>query len=162
MTRSEIDALYRRFGPLVFRRARTLLRSEDDAAEAVQEVFIRAFGGAERFDGRSTPSTWLYQITTHYCLNRLRDAGRRQELWEENLGGAPVEEVLASDPARLVLLKGLLAEAEPEEAAAAVYVFVDGMSHDEAAPLLGVSRRTVGNLLDRFLSAARKRLGRTP
>jgi len=36
------------------------------------------------------------------------------------------------------------------------------MSHDEAAKVLGVSRRTVGNLVERFTAFARKRLGDKP
>jgi RNA polymerase sigma-70 factor (ECF subfamily) len=39
-----------------------------------------------------------------------------------------------------------------------VYVFLDGMSHEEAAELLGVSKRTVGNLLERFQAWAQEQL----
>jgi RNA polymerase sigma-70 factor (ECF subfamily) len=160
MTRTEVDAIYRKYGPLVFRRARAILRSDDDAAEAVQEVFIRAFTGASGFDGRSQLSTWLYQITTNYCLNRLRDAGRRRTLLDEHLGEVG-EDAVNADPSKLVLVRQLLAEADETEAAAAIYVFVDGMSHDEAAPLLGVSRRTVGNLVDRFVAFGQRWLAQS-
>ena len=52
-------------------------------------------------------------------------------------------------------LGGLLRDAEPQQAQAALHVHVDGMSHAEAAKVLGVSRRTVGNLLERFTAWAR-------
>jgi DNA-directed RNA polymerase specialized sigma24 family protein len=39
-----------------------------------------------------------------------------------------------------------------------VYVYVEGLSHEEAAELLGVSRRTIGNLLDRFVEWAREQV----
>ena len=52
----------------------------------------------------------------------------------------------------------VLAEADPQCASAAVCVYLDGMSHEEAAEVLEVSRRTVGNLLERFAAFARKRL----
>ena len=52
---------------------------------------------------------------------------------------------------------GLLAEADEKQAQAAVYVYLDGMSHEEAAELLGVSKRTVGNLIDRFVAWAQRR-----
>ena len=56
-------------------------------------------------------------------------------------------------------LRALLLELPEQEALAGVYHHVDGMSHEEIAPLLGVSRRTVGNLLVRFGQLARLRFG---
>lgn len=156
--RSQIRVLFETWGPMVFRRARRLLGSDADAEEAVQEVFIRALSGLESFDGRSAASTWLYQITTNYCLNRLRDRRRRQELWDEKIEPAESRATDALPHVDIVALRKVLAEADPREAAAAIYVFLDGMSHDEAAELLGTSRRTVGNLVDRFVKSARARL----
>ena len=159
MTRQEIDALYRKYAPMVHRRAAAILRSDDEATEATQEVFIRALTGAEAFEARSAPSTWLYRITTNWCLKRIRDGRRRRELWEQHV--APPEgaaEPSTDDPTHLVLMRNLLAEADPREASAAIYVYVDGLSHEEAAELLGVSRRTAGNLCDRFVEFGRKHL----
>jgi RNA polymerase sigma-70 factor (ECF subfamily) len=56
-----------------------------------------------------------------------------------------------------VHLRRLLAEADEQQARAAIYVYLDGMSHEEAAAVLGVSKRTVGNLIDRFLAWANQR-----
>ena len=57
-----------------------------------------------------------------------------------------------------LVLRKLLSEAAPDQARAAVYVYIDGMSHQDAAELLNISRRSVGNLLERFNQWARKRL----
>ncbi len=62
--------------------------------------------------------------------------------------------VSASD---LVLLRQLLSEADEQQSQAVAYVYLDDMSHEQAAELLGVSRRSVANLIDRFLSWAQKR-----
>jgi RNA polymerase sigma-70 factor (ECF subfamily) len=61
-------------------------------------------------------------------------------------GGLPVKAVAD----KIVLVRKLLAKADPDQARAALCVYVDGMSHAEASEILEVSRRTVGNLLDRF------------
>lgn len=152
-----LDVLFHRHGALVYRRALQLLGHPDAAEEAVQEVFIRAMGASDRFDPRARPSTWLYRITTNYCLNQIRDARRRRELID-----ARAEEATPAsqprDPARLALLRRLLAEADPDDAEAAVAVYVDGMSHAEAAAVLGVARRTIGNRCERFVQRARARL----
>src|SRR4051794_9327512 len=74
------DALYRKYGPAVLRRARAILGDEPSARDAMQEVFVRVLGSATEFRREASPMTWLYQITTRHCLNRLRDRLRRAEL----------------------------------------------------------------------------------
>lgn len=136
--------------PRVYRRALRLLKNPSDAEEATQEVFVRALRGATGFAQQSEIGTWLHQITTHYCLNLLRDRSRRAELDEgQELG--PVRPLASDD---LCLLHKLLAAADEQQARALLYVHLDGLSHDEAAAKLGVSRRTVGNLLERFRAFA--------
>ena len=159
MKQEELAALFDRHGPMVYRRARGILGSHEDAEEAMQEVFIRALKSAEAFEHRSQLSTWLYRITTNYCLNCIRDHRRRQALWDEKV--APEGAAAAVHPAdqeQKVILRRLLSEADERWAAAAVYVYLDGMSHAEAAKVLGVARRTVGSMLDKFNRWARARM----
>jgi RNA polymerase sigma-70 factor (ECF subfamily) len=145
-----IAQLFQQHGPRVYRRALRLLGNPADAEEATQEIFIRVVKGAEGFQAQSQITTWLYQITTNYCLNWLRDHGRRRELHDEQLGQAGSDEVAAARSDDLAIVRRLLADAPQQQARAAVFVYMDGMSHEEAAEVLGVSKRTVGNLLDRF------------
>jgi RNA polymerase sigma-70 factor, ECF subfamily len=141
-------ALFERHGAMVYRRARQLLGSHEDAEEATQEVFIRVLRSGDGFEGKSRVTTWLYEVTTNYCLNQLRNRARRAELWQANgpTGDAPT----GAGADDFAAARQLLARAEPQQALAAVYVFIDGMSHEEAAARLGVSKRTVGNLVERF------------
>jgi RNA polymerase sigma-70 factor (ECF subfamily) len=148
--------LFSRHGALVYRRALRLLGNAADAEEATQEVFIRVMRGVDRFEGRSQMTTWLYHVTTNYCLNVLRDGARRRELLAEHTPGPAAD---GGSGGEWVAMRDLLARADELQARAAVYVYVDGMSHDEAAELLSVSRRTVGNLLDRFVAWARQQPG---
>lgn len=153
----EVAELFDRHGPLVYRRALQILGSAADAEEATQEVFIRAARALPQFDPRAQRSTWLYRITTNYCLNRLRDERRQRALLAERADEVAPASVLY-DQEKMVLMRRLLADADPREAKAALAVFVDGMSHAEAAEVLGVSRRTVGNLCERFTVWARAQL----
>lgn len=160
MTRQEFadfSRLFDQHAHLVYRRALRILGHPADAEEAVQEVFIRAMRAYDSFEGDSKVTTWLYQITTNYCLNFIRDQARRRALLNER---APNPEATATTSPELILLRQLLLEAEPREAQAAIYVLLDGMTQAQAAPLLGVSPRSVGNLVDRFTSWARKRAAR--
>jgi RNA polymerase sigma-70 factor (ECF subfamily) len=134
---------------MVYRRALRLLGNRQDAEEAAQEVFVRVLRTEAVYAGRGELIGWLYRITTHYCLNQIRDQRRRRDLFQEHV--LPVTPTATkSTPVDMVMLRWLLAHADERQAQAAIYVYLDGMSYEEAAPLLGVSKRTVGNLLERF------------
>ena len=65
--------LFERYGRLVYVRCRQIL-GEDEAADAVQEVFMKVVEKRSMFRGDSKPSTWLYGIASLHCLQRLRNS----------------------------------------------------------------------------------------
>ena len=69
-----IASLYRSHGHVVLRRARTLLGSEADAREALQEIFTALVRNPDAVRSAGSIVGWLYQATTHHCLNLLRKA----------------------------------------------------------------------------------------
>ena len=140
----DVEKLYRSHGHIVLRRARALLGSEHDAQEALQEVFASLLHDRSAVERNATG--WLYQATTHYCLNQLRNRRTGARLLE--LRGPPVAEVGPAAEA-LAEVRRLLAQLPDDVAAAVVYTHLDGMTHDEAAAMLGCSRRQVGYLLER-------------
>jgi RNA polymerase sigma-70 factor (ECF subfamily) len=148
-----VGRLFEQHGALVYRRALRLLGNPADAEEATQEVFVRVMRSPAAFEGRSAVTTWLYQITTHYCLNLIRDRARRRDLFAQHV--LPADDTTSARGEDFVLLRRLLASADERQARAAIHVYVDGMSHEEAAAELGVSASTVRNLLDRFRQWAR-------
>jgi RNA polymerase sigma-70 factor (ECF subfamily) len=66
--------------------ARRMLRNEEDARDALQEAFLQAFRGIDRFEGGARLSTWLHRIVVNASLMRLRSRSRRPE--------QPIEELL--------------------------------------------------------------------
>jgi RNA polymerase sigma-70 factor (ECF subfamily) len=72
----DVEALYRRYGPRVLRRCRQLLRNEDQAADAMQETFVRVLRNRNTLHA-AYPSSLLYRIATNVCLNMLRTSRRR-------------------------------------------------------------------------------------
>jgi len=157
----EIDALFRLHSPLVYRRALRLLKSSDDARDATQEVFIKLVKNAHRLDTERDILPWLFRLTTNYCLNLLRDRGRRAALLQAHVAPRATAKVSARQH-DLVTLRWLLASADQKQAHAAVYVYLDGMSYDEAAEVMEVSRRTLANQLKRFKAWATKQLAMRP
>jgi RNA polymerase sigma factor (sigma-70 family) len=147
MAAPDAERLFREHGDIVLRRARSILRSEDDARETLQEVFAQILARPPRWADIPSPIAFLYGVTTHICLNRLRSRRTRDRLLQQRGGElAHVEPPRAEDGA--VVLQ--LLERMPEDLAmVSVYAFVDEMSQAEIAELLGCSRRHVGNLLER-------------
>ena len=139
-------ALYERAASLVYRRARRMLGDGQAARDVTQEVFLRVLDDFPDV-GREPPSVpWLYRVTTNHCLNLLRDGNRRRELLAEL---PPVEPANAHDMPLALLLRGV-----PEHLhEVAAYYFIDEMSQQEIATVLGVSQRTVSTRLQEFRTA---------
>ena len=55
-----------------------MLGSLQDAEDALQDSLLAAWQGIGSFEGRASPRTWLYRITTNRCLNARRSASRRR------------------------------------------------------------------------------------
>jgi len=64
-----------------------MLASPFEAEDAVQDTFIRAWRGYERFEGRAALRSWLYRIATNVCLDML--GGRERRARPMDLGPAP-------------------------------------------------------------------------
>jgi RNA polymerase sigma-70 factor, ECF subfamily len=73
------EVLVRRQMPILLRVARRLMRSEEDARDAVQDAFVAAFRGIAGFGANAQLSTWLHRIVINACLMRLRTKRRRRE-----------------------------------------------------------------------------------
>ncbi len=157
--RGWVEALYRQHGPMVLRRARRILGNEQAAQDAMQEVFVRAIKAGAEFRGDSSPTTWLYRVTTNHCLNVIRDGARRRELLREGLAKPEAIETRPED--RLDVSK-ILAQLPAELQDIAVYYFVDQMNQAEIAEMIGVSRRTIGNRLEEFRRLATEAAGPKP
>jgi RNA polymerase sigma-70 factor (ECF subfamily) len=75
-----MDALLRRHYDRVHAVCRRIAGSTRDADDAAQEAMIRVVRSLDKFDGRSTFSTWVYRIATNTSLDELRKRKRRPQL----------------------------------------------------------------------------------
>jgi RNA polymerase sigma-70 factor (ECF subfamily) len=144
---SDVAALFDRYGPMVLRRCRRMLRDEQQAAEAMQDVFTRLV--FKELDVKH-PSSLLFRMATHECLTRLRTRRRRPEVQLPSLAFE-----IANTPdvdARLdaqAALDWLFAREPASTQTIAVMFLMDGMTWEQIA-----------HELDMSVSGVRKRLRR--
>src|SRR5690606_37928772 len=96
---------------------------------------------------------YLYSMTTHAALSRIRKSARRRELLAAAMGTDDVGTAQVGE-AR-VALRELLASLPEELAEVAIAYHLDRMSHEEIAATMGCSRQWVGKLLARLGSHVR-------
>lgn len=141
LPRTELEALYAKYAPAVYRRARRILGRDADAWDVVQEVFERMLKSASEFRGEARPMTWVWRITTNAALNALRSRGLREP-------ALAVVEDQADEATKGLEARNLLARwvkgLDERELAIATLLYVDGLTQDEAADVLGLSRKTIG------------------
>jgi RNA polymerase sigma-70 factor (ECF subfamily) len=106
------ETLLRRYEPIVFRTCLRFLRNEQDAEEACQDAFLRAFHALPAFEQRSTFRTWLFRIVANVCASRyarLKKATARQA---EYFAAAEYESHAGdeAEPANLDELDGVIGE----------------------------------------------------
>jgi RNA polymerase sigma-70 factor (ECF subfamily) len=73
------ETLIRQQTPRLLAVARRILKTEDDAREAVHQGFISAFKSRAQFEGHSQLSTWLHRIVVNKALDMIRARQRRPE-----------------------------------------------------------------------------------
>lgn len=135
----DVGALSERYGPMVLRRCRQLLKNEDEAMDACQDVFVRVIERGDRLHA-SHPSSLLYVTATHLCLNRIRDRGRHAVPTEdarlERIASA--ETPGAQSEARLQLDR-LFRRHPVSSRTIAVLHYLDGMTLEAVAAEVGLS-----------------------
>jgi RNA polymerase sigma-70 factor, ECF subfamily len=148
-----------------------MLASPFEAEDAVQETFLRAWRGFERFEGRSAVRSWLYRIATNVCLDMLggrarratpMDLGPAQEPIAENLNTLaevtwvepiptdrdPAELVERRDTLRLAFVAALQ-HLPPRQRAVLILCEVLRWRASEVAELLETSVASVNSALQR-------------
>lgn len=82
--RETFRLLMRRYNQTLYRTARSILKDDAEAEDAVQEAYMHAYGAMEKFRGEAKLATWLVRIVANESLGRLRKRSRRAEVIELN------------------------------------------------------------------------------
>jgi len=161
-----IAELYDRFGSLVFRMAFQVLPSRAEAEDAVQEVFVRLWRTAGRYDqNRSALVTWVMLISRRHLVDKLRRTRARVKTSSLDLPQSPMVEAAAESGSRMdtdermkVLMKRI--EALPElQRTVVTRAYLGGQTLRQIGEELGTPLGTIKSALSRALVRLRERTG---
>lgn len=149
---------YARYGPALVRKCERLLGRRADAEDVVHALFVELL---TRGEGSPTLA-YLYRAATHRCFNVLRDARARARLLDAH-GEVlvPVRSTLEGRTVDRDLLVKLLARLDDETVEVLVFRYLDDLTQDEVAAVVGTSRKTVQKRLDRARDAVAEMGGAT-
>ncbi len=151
------------YGGLVWSLARRMLRNQDDAEDAVQEIFVDIWKNAAKFDAaQASETTFVAMIARRRLIDRIRFSQRRiaadslDEMLAEPAGSSE-KEILLSVEGREAFRA--LNELKPEQRQVLKLSIVHGLSHQEIADSTGMPLGTVKTHDRRGLLQARELLG---
>lgn len=141
-----------RYSPQVYRHALSLLRTHEDAEEAVQDVFLRIHRALPQFRGDARITTWIWRITVNVCLTRLEKKRLPIQSLDDDppeiaADDTPLTELLRTDTREV--LESAMTRIPPAQASALLMFYGEGMNYREIADVLGVPDGTVATLLFR-------------
>lgn len=134
--------LYRKYAPKVFGKCLSLLRDEEAARDAMQDIFMKIMLNLSGFGERAQFSTWVYSITYNFCIDVIRKR-KGKNLFTEDIEKAPdiAEEV--SDEWLLDLevryLKRIMEALPIGDKAVLMMKYHDGMSIREISEAINKS-----------------------
>lgn len=163
-----IAELYDRFGSLVYRMAVQAMPNRAEAEDAVQEVFIRLWRTADRYDQtRAALVTWVMLISRRHLVDKLRRARARLKTSSldqspvplaESVGREPASPRMVDDERMTVLLKRI--EALPELQRTVVKrAYLGGQTLRQIGEELNTPLGTIKSALSRALVRLRERSG---
>lgn len=166
------EALIQRYEHPIFSLVSRLADNPTDAADVVQDVFIKIFRNVGSFRGDCSLKSWIYRIAVNQARNQRRWFGRhrRQEVglepepgeaqgyqdWLQDPGPSPFE--LALDEETHKLVEAALQEVPTAFRAALVLREIEGLSYEQIAEVLEITLGTVKSRILRGREALKKNL----
>jgi len=158
-----VAELYDRFGSLVFKVARQFLSSQADAEDAVQEIFVRLWQTADRYDPRRAKLvTWVMLIARRHLIDRIRrnavrPGAARIEGDLANTSPENLPEFGSQDNERSAKLRRRIAELPDLQRIVIERAYLQGFTLREVSEQLNAPLGTVKSALSRGLERLRDR-----
>lgn len=148
------EVLVGRYERVLYTVAFRMLGNAEDAADATQNAFVKAYQGLGTYDPRFRFFSWIYRILRNDCLNLLRGRRPQEPVTPETaLAPGPLEAFEVAERRKGV--QSALMELPPDSREVIVLRHFGDLSYDEIASTLGIPAKTVKSRL----YTARQQLG---
>jgi len=148
--------LYDRFDKLVYNKCRGFSRSDDEAEDLTQDIFLKLFVKLNSFKGKSKFSTWLYEFTYNQCVNYVNRSTakkiEKQSVDTDNLKDDYYDSDDNDDSIRnlkVEKLKEALEKISPEEKMILLLKYQDSLSIKDLTGVLDIGESAVKMRLKR-------------
>jgi RNA polymerase sigma-70 factor (ECF subfamily) len=150
---SAFEALVRKYQDRVYNLCRYMLKNPEDAQDAAQDVFLKAYRALKGFRPDSTLYTWIVRITVTTCLDyrrkSCREVSRTEPLTEDLPSEEPLPEQLYESAEIPRSIQPALQKLPEKLRAAIVLREIEGLSYEEIAEVLHTSSGTVKSRISR-------------
>lgn len=158
--REAFDRLVERYQREVYRLCYRYLNNHEDANDAAQDVFLRAYRAIGRFRGDSAFSTWLYRIAVNTCLNfRAARKPAGSELPDALVDPRPGAQARVEKDERSRRVREAVSRLPDKQRATVILKIYHHLTHEEVAGILGATVGTVKANLFHALGNLKKTLG---
>ena len=168
---SAFEELVKRYDHKLYRLARGITHSNEDAEDVVQTAFLKAYQNLNRFEGKAKFSTWLIRIAMNESFTRLRKLrSNREQSWDSNTGLDSVEHPIdlsdwAKNPESLYdqtklrrILEKSLQTLQPTLRVVFILRDIEGHSISETSAILKLTATAVKSRLSRARLQLREEL----
>ena len=144
--RVAVEVLYGRYNVRLFRFILRLVRNEALAEELTNETFMEIWLVAQKFEGRSSPSTWIFAIARNKAISMLRKRSEA-ELDDERAmaieDDADTPEVAAQKGNKAALIRACLNKLSDDHREVMDLIYYHEMSIKEVSKIVGIPENTV-------------------
>jgi RNA polymerase sigma-70 factor, ECF subfamily len=154
--------LYHRYGRSAYSLARRIMRSETDAEDVIQEVFVKIWQKALDYaPAKGSVSTWLMTIAHHSAIDALRRRSSRDTMHPEDgeLERAPDTRIDVDNALENVMVTEAMKGLTPEERQLIELAYFEGLSHSQLAKQTGIPLGTIKSRIRVGLQKLRETLG---
>lgn len=171
--RNAFNKLVETYQSKVFNMAYSMLSNYEDANDAAQEVFLKVYKNIDKFEGKSSLSTWIYRICVNVCNDMLRKRTRSapvislfsfgtndndEEKPLEIKDDTPTPEESLEMTETQAEVRRALDELSPEFKTVITLYDLEGLSYDEISDILKCPVGTIKSRLNRARKALKKNL----
>ena len=139
-TNKDFSELYQKYGPMVLRRCRAILKDEEKALDAMQDVFLRILESKDKI--KNACASLFYVAATRVCLNKIKSDKLRSGPDFEKVAQFMADDFSETEKEKIdaaLAIEKIFEKRDHKDSLIATLHFVDGLTLEETAEEIGMS-----------------------